>query len=80
MSRELVCQSCGAQKMSLRKVKSSLITTVELIMCNSCVISKYEPRFIVILAARTVGIGDSVRKIINDRRYLGEEIPASDIL
>lgn len=80
MSRELVCQSCGAQKMSLRKIKSSLITTMELIMCSTCVANKYEPRFIVILAARTIGIGDSVRKIINDRRYIGEEIPASDIL
>lgn len=80
MSRELVCQSCGAQKMSLRKIKSSLITTMELIMCNTCVANKYEPRFIVILAARTIGIGDGVRKIISDRRYIGEEIPASDIL
>jgi hypothetical protein len=80
MPRELVCQSCGKQKMSLRKIKSSLIETMELIMCNSCIAYKYEPRFIVILAARTIGIGDSVRKVINDRRYIGESIPASDIL
>lgn len=80
MPRELVCQSCGMQKMSLRRVKSSLIQTMELIMCNTCITQKYEPRFIVILAARTIGFGDSVRKVIGDKRYLGEDIPASDIL
>lgn len=80
MARELVCQSCGEQKMSLRKIKSSLIKTMELIMCNTCITHKYEPRYIVILAARTVGLEDGVRKVISDRRYLGNEIPASDIL
>lgn len=80
MSRELLCQSCGDQKMSLRKIKSSLIKTMELIMCASCINSKFEPRFIVILAARTGGIGDNVKKVISDHRYIGEEIPASDIL
>lgn len=79
MSRELVCQSCGAQKMSLRKIKSSLITTMELVMCATCIASKYEPRFIVILAARTIGM-NGVKKFIIDRRYIGDEIPASDIL
>lgn len=79
MSRELLCQSCGEQKMSLRKVKSSLIHAVELIMCATCISNKYEPRFIVILAARTFGF-ENVRKFIVDRRYLGDEIPASDIL
>lgn len=80
MARELLCQSCGDQKMSLRKIKSSLIKTMELIMCASCINSKFEPRFIVILAARTGGNTDNVKRIIIDRRYLGAEIPASDIL
>lgn len=79
MARELLCQSCGEQKMSLRKVKSSLINAVELIMCATCISNKYEPRFIVILAARTFGVKD-VKKFIVERRYLGDEIPASDIL
>lgn len=80
MARELLCQSCGEQKMSLRKTRSSLIKTMELVMCETCINHKYEPRFIIILAARTAGIQDDVRKIINDRRYLGNEIPARDIL
>lgn len=80
MARELVCQSCDQQKLTLRKVKSSLMSTMEIIMCGSCIANKYEPRYLVILAARTVGFESNVRKVINDRLYLGEQIPASDIL
>lgn len=79
MSRELVCQSCNQQKMTLRKVRSSLINTMEIVMCNTCISNKFEPRYIVIIAARTSGI-DSVRKVISERRYLGDLISASDIL
>jgi hypothetical protein len=79
MPRELVCHSCGQQKMTLRKIKSSLIPDMELVMCATCISNKYEPRYVIILAARTVNIKD-VKKFIVERRYLGEEIPASDIL
>lgn len=80
MSRELVCQSCSKQKMTLRKIKSSLINSMEIIMCATCISKKFEPRYIVIIAARTNGLGDNVRKVINERRYLGDPIAASDIL
>lgn len=68
--------------MSLRKIKSSLIQTMELIMCSTCIERKLEPRYIVILAARSPngGVTDEVKKIITAKRYIGAEIPASDIL
>jgi len=80
MSRELLCQSCGEQKMSLQRIKSSLIKDMELTMCATCIENKYEPRFIVILSVRSYGMNDSIKKVINDRRYIGEIIAASDIL
>jgi len=80
MSRELVCQSCSQQKMTLRKVRSSLINSMEIVMCSTCISNKLEPRYIVIIAARTSGIGNEVRRVISERRYLGEPIAASDIL
>lgn len=52
---------------------------MEIVMCNTCISNKFEPRYIVIIAARTSGI-DSVRKVISERRYLGDLISASDIL
>lgn len=65
--------------MSLRKVKSSLISGMELVMCSTCISNKYEPRYIIILAARTVGLSEAA-KFIKERRYVGKHIPASDIL
>jgi hypothetical protein len=65
--------------MTLRKIRSSLINTMEIVMCNTCISKRLEPRYIVIIAARTAGI-DSVRKVISERRYLGDLISASDIL
>lgn len=65
--------------MTLRKIKSALIPGMELIMCSTCIMNKYEPRYIIILAARTIGIKDAA-KFIKDRRYIGKHIPASDIL
>jgi hypothetical protein len=80
MTRELLCQSCGEQKMTLQRAKSSLIKGMELTMCATCIENKYEPRFIVILATRSYGMNDTIKKVINDRKYLGDVIAASDIL
>lgn len=80
MSREIVCQSCDQQKASLQRVKSVLIKGIELTMCKTCVDSKYEPRYIVILAIRQYGVTDIARKFITEERYLGELIAASDIV
>ena len=65
--------------MSLRRVRSVLISGMELVMCSTCITNKYEPRYIIILAARTVGIEEAA-KFIKERRYIGRHIPASDVL
>jgi hypothetical protein len=48
-------------------------------MCETCVSSKFEPRWAVILAGRQFG-SDAVRDFILKKRYVGEEISASELL
>lgn len=80
MARELLCQSCEEQKLTLQRIKSSLIKTMEITMCATCIGEGYEPRFMILLAIRSSGISDMAKKFIRDRKYLGDIIPASDIL
>lgn len=49
-------------------------------MCATCIEKKYEPRYLIILSIRSAGINDTIKKIIHERRYLGKEILAADIL
>jgi hypothetical protein len=80
MASELLCQSCREQKLTLRKVRSALIKSMDILMCMTCIDKKYEPRYLIILSIRSIGLSDSTKKIIHERRYLGEEISAADIL
>jgi hypothetical protein len=48
-------------------------------MCETCVSSKYEPRWLVILAGRQNG-AESVREFILKKRYVGIDISASELL
>lgn len=80
MASELLCQSCLQQKMTLRKVKSALIESMDILLCATCIDKKYEPRYLIILSIRSSGVSDNIKKIINERRYLGSDILASDIL
>lgn len=75
----MLCYSCGASKYQLHPVKSVLVPGNTLLMCQTCIDSKYEPRWIIILAGRTYGI-ERVRDFILKRRYLGKEIFATDLI
>jgi hypothetical protein len=48
-------------------------------MCESCIVSKFEPRWVLILAGRQNG-PDVVKEFIIKRKYLGEEISAAELL
>jgi hypothetical protein len=48
-------------------------------MCESCISSKYEPRWVVILSGRQLG-SDAVKDFIIKKRYIGAEISASELL
>jgi hypothetical protein len=48
-------------------------------MCETCITSKFEPRWIIILAGRQLG-PESVRDFVLKKRYIGNEISASELL
>ena len=75
---KILCYSCNKNKHKLNAKKSSLLS-INLLMCETCINAKLEPRWVVILAGRSSG-ADSVREFVLKKRYLGEEISASELL
>lgn len=73
------CVCCGKQRQSIEPVKSRLLPSVTLLMCNECREAKYEPRHIVVITARSKGI-ETVREFINKRLYCGQDITAEEII
>jgi NMD protein affecting ribosome stability and mRNA decay len=70
---KILCYSCNKSKK-----KSSLIP-INLFMCETCITSKFEPRWVVILAGRQLG-SDAVKEFIVKKRYCGNDISASELL
>lgn len=75
---KVLCYSCNKTKNKLNVKRSSLFQ-INLLMCETCVNSKFEPRWAIILAGRQHG-AESVREFILKKRYIGEEISASELL
>jgi len=75
---KILCYSCNKSKHKLNAKKSSLLP-INLLMCETCINSKFEPRWVVILAGRSNG-ADYVREFVLKKRYLGNEISASELL
>ncbi len=75
---KVLCYSCSKTKNKL-SVKKSNLFPINLLMCESCVSSKMEPRWAIILSGRQNG-ADSVKELILKRRYIGDEIKASELL
>ena len=75
---KILCYSCNKTKAKL-DVKKSTLLPINLLMCETCISSKFEPRWVVILAGRSNG-ADYVREFVLKKRYLGNEISASELL
>jgi NMD protein affecting ribosome stability and mRNA decay len=75
---KILCYSCNKSKNKLDVKRSSLLP-INLLVCESCSSAKLEPRWVVILAGRSNG-PDHVRDFIVKRKYLGNEITASELL
>ncbi len=75
---KVLCYSCNKTKNKL-SVKKSALFQINLLMCETCVSSKFEPRWAIILAGRQFG-ADAVREFILKKRYVGDEISASELL
>ena len=74
----MLCYSCGKQKHRLTPMRSSLLS-ISIIMCDTCIEAKYEPRWTIILAGRQHG-SDYVRDFVLKRRYFGKDITANEII
>ena len=75
---KILCYSCSKTKNKLNVRKSSLLQ-ISLLMCETCITSKLEPRWLIILAGRSNG-ADYVRDYVLKKRYVGNEISASELL
>jgi hypothetical protein len=75
----LLCQSCNNPKRHLDRVNSR-ITGWPLNMCLDCIQKKFEPRWLIILAVRQTGRTPLIDEYIKLHRYVGEQIPAVDVL
>jgi len=75
---KILCYSCNKNKNKLNLKKSSLLP-INLLICETCIDSKFEPRWIIILAGRQMG-SEYVREFVVKRRYIGNEISASELL
>jgi hypothetical protein len=74
-----ICSSCRKQRYEVHAAKSVLIPSINLLMCKTCINKGFEPRHIIILAARSGKIREC-RPFIVESKYEGEPIHASDIL
>jgi hypothetical protein len=75
---KILCYSCNKSKNKLQ-VKRSTLLPINLLMCETCVSSKFEPRWLVILAGRQNG-SEIVRDFVLKKRYIGNDISASELL
>lgn len=75
---KILCYSCNKTKNKLDVKRSSLLP-INLLMCETCVASKFEPRWVIILAGRSHG-SEHVKEFILKRRYAGAEVSASELL
>jgi len=75
---KILCYCCNKTKNKLN-LKKSVLIPINLFMCETCISSKFEPRWVIILAGRQLG-PESVKEFIVKKKYIGSEITASELL
>jgi NMD protein affecting ribosome stability and mRNA decay len=76
---KILCYSCSIAKNKIRAIKSRLIPNINLMLCDSCISYGYEPRWAIVIAGRQNG-SDLVKDYVLSKKYIGEEIVASELL
>ena len=74
---KILCFCCNKNKNKLNLKRSSLLP-INLMMCETCIVEKLEPRWVIILCGRQNG-PDSVKEHIIKKRYSGQDIIASEL-
>jgi len=75
----MICFSCGKDKNQLHPFKSEILKGINLFMCQMCLDSRFEPRWVIILGGRQKG-PDHVKDYILKRRYVGNTITAEELI
>jgi hypothetical protein len=75
---KILCYSCNKTKNKLN-AKRSVLLPINLLMCETCINEKFEPRWVIILAGRQNG-SEIVRDFVLKKKYVGSEITASELL
>jgi protein-arginine kinase activator protein McsA len=75
----MLCYSCNKQRAEISLRKSALLSGVNLMLCQQCIDSKFEPRWVVILAGRQQG-AQYVRDYVVKKRYYGKDILGSELI
>ena len=73
------CYSCNKQKNQVYPVNSALLKGTSLLLCQTCIDLKYEPRWVVVMAGRQFG-PEYVKNYILGRKYVGKLILAEDLI
>jgi len=73
------CQCCNKQKNELHVKRSRLIPGITMMICQTCIDSKFEPRWAIIIHGRQNGAYE-VSDYITKHRYVGEEIKAVELM
>lgn len=76
---EVICTVCQEPKNELTPGKSKLLPNLTLLRCAECVRGQKEPRFAIIMAARTKG-NAAVAYWVRGHRYVGDDIKLSEVV
>lgn len=72
---ELVCTSCSKQRRDLKSRRSSLIKGMPILLCTECNEKGFEPRYVIIMAARNSGIERISDYLLKQRYFVGDKGP-----
>ena len=76
--KDSICASCRQPKYRLTPKKSKLKPDQVLLLCETCIKQRLEPRWIVVMVGRDKG-AEAVKDFVRPKRYLGEPILLEDL-
>lgn len=76
---KIICYSCRSNKNKITATNSKLLDGIKLLMCSACIDKRFEPRWAIVISARHGG-SEKIKDYVLNKRYIGEDIVASELL